>query len=456
MATLVLRNLAHDLVWALLALAASVAIFGSSMSSWAGDLVFWSETGGFLAVTVVPSVILWSAFGLRGLKSRVPLALCCQTLVTTISMATFYLVNVSSGLMGRESQVMVMGFGVFAGLKMLEFMYAKFRRAFLGVGKRVLVVGDGLMAELMEEYIRSSKGRYVMLGRVKCPSSLESDASLDDELSESKSGRLLRLAQNFMADQVVVSLRERRGVFPVEELLNCKLAGIEVVDAPTFYERATHKMLIENITPSWFIFSHGFKVTWLLRLCKRTLDITASFLGLMVFLPLIPFIILAIKFDSPGPILFKQVRVGQGDKRFTLMKFRSMRQDAESRTGAVWSQENDPRITRVGNFLRRSRLDEIPQLVNILKGDMSVVGPRPERPEFVGELKKRIPYYSERHYVKPGLTGWAQVCYPYGSSVEDAIEKLRYDLYYIKNISILLDFYIILKTFGVVLLGKGR
>jgi len=456
MGTLVLRNLAHDLVWALLALAASVAIFGSSMTSWAGDLAFWPETGGFLAVTVVPSVILWSAFGLKGLKSRVPLALCCQTLVTTISMAIFYLVSVSSGLMGRESQVMVMGFGVFAGLKMLEFLFAKFRRAFLGVGKRVLVVGDGLMAELMEDYIRSSKGRYVMLGRVKCPSSLESDSGSDDELAESKSGRLLRLAQNFMADQVVVSLRERRGVFPVEELLNCKLAGIEVVDAPTFYERATHKMLIENITPSWFIFSHGFKVTWFLRLCKRTLDITASFLGLMVFMPLIPFIILAIKLDSPGPILFKQVRVGHGDRHFTLMKFRSMRQDAESRTGAVWSQENDPRITKVGNFLRRSRLDEIPQLLNILKGDMSVVGPRPERPEFVGELKKRIPYYSERHYVKPGLTGWAQVCYPYGSSVEDAIEKLRYDLYYIKNISILLDFYIIIKTFGVVLLGKGR
>lgn len=456
MATLVLRNLAHDVVWALLALAASVLIFAPSMSSWAGNLAPLPEVVGFLAITVVPSVILWSAFGLKGLKSRVPLALCCQTLVTTISMAVFYLVSVSSGLMGRESQVMVMGFGVFAGLKILEFLFAKFRRAFLGVGKRVLVVGDGLMAELMEDYIRSSKGRYVMLGRVKCPAILGGDAGFDEEMSESKSGRVLRLAQNFMADQVVVSLGERRGVFPVEELLNCKLAGIEVVDAPTFYERATHKMLIENITPSWFIFSHGFKVTWLLRLCKRTLDIAASFLGLMVFLPLIPFIILAIKLDSPGPILFRQVRVGQGDRPFTLMKFRSMRQDAESRTGAVWSQENDPRITRVGNVLRRSRLDEIPQLLNILKGDMSLVGPRPERPEFVGELKKRIPYYSERHYVKPGLTGWAQVCYPYGSSVEDAIEKLRYDLYYIKNISILLDFYIILKTFGVVLLGKGR
>ncbi len=456
MATLVLRNLAHDIVWALLALAASVAIFTPSMASWAGNVSLLPEAGGFLAITVVPSVILWSVFGLKGLKSRVPLALCCQTLVTTISMAIFYLVSVSSGLMGRESQVMVVGFGVFAALKIMEFMFAKFRRAFLGVGKRVLVVGDGLMAELMEEYIKSSNGRYVMLGRVKCPSVQECGASLDDELTDCKSGRLLRMAQNFMADQIVVSLRERRGVFPVEELLNCKLAGIEVVDAPTFYERATHKMLIENITPSWFIFSHGFKVTWLLRLCKRTLDIMASSLGLLFFLPFIPFIVLAIKLDSPGPILFKQVRVGHGDRPFTLMKFRSMRQDAESQTGAVWSQENDPRITKVGNFLRRSRLDEIPQLVNILIGDMSVVGPRPERPEFVGELKKRIPYYSERHYVKPGLTGWAQVCYPYGSSVEDAIEKLRYDLYYIKNISIFLDFHIILKTFSVVLLGKGR
>ena len=215
-------------------------------------------------------------------------------------------------------------------------------------------------------------------------------------------------------------------------------------------------MLIENITPSWFIFSHGFKVTWLLRQSKRIMDIVASALGLLFFLPVLPFIALAIKLESPGPILFRQTRVGEGDRLFTLLKFRSMRQNAEVSTGAVWSQENDPRITRVGNILRRTRLDEIPQLLNIFKGDMALVGPRPERPEFVGELKKLIPYYSERHYVKPGLTGWAQVCYPYGSSVNDAIEKLRYDLYYIKNISLLLDLCVIMKTFRVVLLGKGR
>ena len=458
MATLVLRNLAHDVVWAVLALAASLAMLTPSFPLLEGNIAFWSEAGGFLAITIVPSVIIWSAFGLKGLKSRVPLALCCQTLVTTLSMATFHLVNVSSGVMNNQPRVIVLGFAVFAGLKILEFLFEKVRNAFLGVGKRVLIVGDGLLAELMEEFVTSSKGRYVMLGRIPCPSTMgpSDDAAQDAELVDSKAGRVLRLAKNFMADKIVVSLAERRGFFPVEELLNCKLAGIEVVDAPTFYETATHKLLIENITPSWFIFSHGFRVTWFLRLCKRVLDLTASFLGLVFFSPVIPFIVLAIKLDSPGPILFRQVRVGEGDRPFTLMKFRSMRQDAESRTGAVWSQENDPVITTVGIFLRRSRLDEIPQLVNILKGDMSLVGPRPERPAFVGELKKRIPYYSERHYVKPGLTGWAQVCYPYGSSVEDAIEKLRYDLYYIKNISIFLDFYIILKTFGVVLLGKGR
>ncbi len=457
MATLVLRNLAHDIMWALLALAASLTILTPSLTGIALETSVWPEAGAFLAITVLPSVVVWSAFGLKGLKAKVPTALCLQTIVTTVSMAIFYLLSAERDLTGGQTRVVLLGFSVFAGLKVFEFLFVKFHQAIMGTGKRVLVVGDGLQAELMEEFVAASQGRFVLLGRVSCPATQCSrEKSRECEQDSLKSGRLLRLAQNFMADKIVVSLAERRGFFPVEELLSCKLAGIEVVDAPSFYETATRKLLIENITPSWFIFSHGFKVTWLRRLIKRTLDITASFCGLIVLSPIIPFIALAIKQDSPGPVLFCQTRVGEGDKLFTLMKFRSMRQDAEARTGAVWSQENDPRITKVGNFLRRTRLDEIPQLVNILRGDMSLVGPRPERPEFVNKLKERIPYYSERHYVKPGLTGWAQVRYPYGSSVEDAIEKLRYDLYYIKNISILLDFFIIFKTFSVVLLGKGR
>lgn len=457
MATIVLRNLAHDIMWAVFALAASLIILTPSLPL-LGDMALMREAAGFLLITVLPSVILWTAFGAKGFKAKIPAAVCCQILVTTASMALLYVLNLSSGILESDTRIVILGFSVFAGLKLAEFLFWKFRWAIPGAIKRVLIVGDGLQAELMEDFVARSKDRYMLLGRVSCPSTLFLPTPENDcyATPEFRAGRLLRLATNFMADKVVVALAERRGFFPVEELLSCKLAGIEVVDAPSFYESATHKLLIEDITPSWFIFSHGFKVTWWLRLCKRSLDIVASVIGLTLLLPVIPFIVLAIKHDSPGPILFRQVRVGQADRPFTLMKFRTMTHNAEASTGAVWSQQNDPRITRVGNFLRRSRLDEIPQLVNILKGDMSLVGPRPERPEFVVKLKEKIPYYSERHYVKPGLTGWAQVCYPYGSSVEDAIEKLRYDLYYIKNISIFLDFTIIWRTIGVVLLGKGR
>lgn len=457
MATLVFRNLAHDMMWAILALAASLFVLSPSLSAIFGNMQFWPEAGGFLVITILPSVIVWTALGAKGLKVRVPLALGCQIIVTTLSMALYYVVNHSTGKIGWDSQVVLLGFGVFAGLRFFDFLLAKFRWAIPGAIKRVLIVGDGPQAELTERLVTTNPDRFTLLGRVSCPSTVfVSDDDDGYESSEIRSGRLLRLAGTLMADKIVVALAERRGFFPVEELLSCKLAGIEVVDAPSFYESASRKLLIENITPSWFIFSHGFTVTWTMRVCKRIMDIMAALVGLACLLPLIPFIILAIRVDSPGPILFRQTRVGQGDKHFTIMKFRSMSQDAETRSGAVWSQENDPRITAVGNFLRRTRLDEVPQLINILNGDMSLIGPRPERPEFVCKLKERIPYYSERHYVKPGLTGWAQVCYPYGSSVEDAIEKLRYDLYYIKNISLMLDVNIILKTIRVVVLGKGR
>jgi exopolysaccharide biosynthesis polyprenyl glycosylphosphotransferase len=181
-----------------------------------------------------------------------------------------------------------------------------------------------------------------------------------------------------------------------------------------------------------------------------------SLAGLAVFAPFMPIVALAIKMESPGDVLFRQVRTGMGDRDFVIFKFRTMRHDAEKQSGAVWAQENDPRVTRLGNFLRRTRIDEIPQLFNVLMGDMSIVGPRPERPEFISTLKEKVPYYSERHFVKPGITGWAQVCYPYGASVEDALEKLRYDLYYIKNYSLLFDFIIIFKTVGVVINKMGR
>ena len=255
-------------------------------------------------------------------------------------------------------------------------------------------------------------------------------------------------------DVVVVALSERRGVFPYREMLNCKMQGIRVEDWPTFYEKLTGKILIQNLRPSWLIFSEGFARTGFVRTMKRTTDILLAAFGLCVSFPLMVCISLFIKLSSRGPIFFKQERVGEHGKVFTLYKFRTMIADAEKETGPVWAQETDPRITRLGIILRRTGLDEIPQLCNVLKGDMSLVGPRPERPHFVAELQEQIPYYSQRLTVKPGVTGWAQVRYGYGATVEDALEKLQYDLYYIKNMSFFLDFLIMLSTLHKVLFAK--
>jgi exopolysaccharide biosynthesis polyprenyl glycosylphosphotransferase len=214
-------------------------------------------------------------------------------------------------------------------------------------------------------------------------------------------------------------------------------------------------LFLEDITPSWFIFSDGFRITPLKKKLKRTCDVIAAAIGLILASPIFPLLALLIKSDSPGPVFLRQMRMGEREKPFALYKFRTMRQNAENETGAVWARKHDARITRTGGFLRKTRLDEIPQLYNVLKGDMSLIGPRPERPEFVDTLKEAIPYYSERHFVKPGVTGWAQISYPYGASVEDAIEKLRYDLFYIKHMSLFFDLVILLETIKVVLFGRG-
>jgi sugar transferase (PEP-CTERM system associated) len=268
-------------------------------------------------------------------------------------------------------------------------------------------------------------------------------------------GGLVDTVRNEKAKKIVISLSERRGVLPIKDLLACKLSGVEVVDAPSFYEELTGKLLIEDIKPSWFVLSDGFRKTGFRSISKRIFDILFAIICLAITVLYVPIIALLIKLDSRGSVFFRQVRTGEGGKDFLIYKFRTMRQDAESETGAVWAQKNDTRITRMGRFLRKSRLDELPQLFNVLKGDMSFIGPRPERPEMITALEVIIPYYSERHSVKPGITGWAQVKYSYGGSVEDAIEKLKYDLFYIKHMSLFLDLLILLETVKVVLFGRG-
>jgi sugar transferase (PEP-CTERM system associated) len=257
-------------------------------------------------------------------------------------------------------------------------------------------------------------------------------------------------------DRVVVSLADARGTLPVDKLLEMKLEGVSFDHLASVYEQYTGKIAVENLRPSWLIFSDGFRKTRFLGSIKRAMDVVCASLGLVLAAPLIGLAALAIRLTSPGPVLYHQTRVGKNGHVFTVHKFRSMRVDAEAATGPVWaSKTGDPRVTPIGAFLRRSRLDEIPQLWNVLKGDMSFVGPRPERPEFVAELTQQIRFYGQRHIVRPGLTGWAQVRYTYGATTEDALQKLQFDLYYIKNLSIALDLFIIFETVKTVVLRKG-
>jgi sugar transferase (PEP-CTERM system associated) len=319
--------------------------------------------------------------------------------------------------------------------------------------QRVLVIGVGPGATQVASLRDATAQPFSILGFVDdapdAPDHLPGGLPL-----LGKTDDLLNLVDELQPDLVLVALNDMRRALPVEDLLECRLRGIVVQDWATFYERHTGKVLVRNLRPSWLIFSDGFVKNRATEAVKRSVDLMLSILGLIVTLPLMALVAMAIKLDSRGPVLFRQPRVGQHGRIFVLNKFRSMTVDAE-RNGAVWATQNDPRVTRIGKWLRRLRLDELPQFVNVLVGDMSFIGPRPERPEFVRALQRRIPFYMERHSVKPGITGWAQVRHQYAASVEDSLEKLQYDLYYVKNLSPLLDVIILLSTIQVVLFARG-
>ncbi len=275
------------------------------------------------------------------------------------------------------------------------------------------------------------------------------------EAAGGRAPRLLEIAQAKSIDLIVVAIQDRRKNLPTEELLECRLAGIAVREQEALYEQITGRIAIEALRPSYLIFNEGFSRQPWNELGKRLLDVSVSLFVLLLTWPLMIATAIAVRLDSPGPIFFRQERVGRDNQPFTLTKFRSMRADAESLSGPVWATSDDPRITRVGRFIRRARLDELPQLFQVLAGEMSMVGPRPERPHFVADLTARIPYFGQRHIVKPGLTGWAQINYRYGSTFEDAVQKLQYDLFYIKNQSLLFDVSILFNTVKIVILRKG-
>jgi sugar transferase (PEP-CTERM system associated) len=313
--------------------------------------------------------------------------------------------------------------------------------------EQVYVLGSGPKAGRFVEAIREREDLGMdVVGWTGASNSLETMDSLSTALAKLEGRHLHR---------VVVAVGERRATLPVREMLDLRLRGVKIEDSSLLLEKISGKIDVDDLRPSAMIFSEGFKVNEGFLLMRRSVSLLASLTLLLCFAPLLPFIILAIKLTSPGPVLFSQNRVGKNGHIFKVYKFRTMRQDAEAKTGAVWAQQNDPRITRVGRFLRKTRLDEIPQLWNVLKGDMGFVGPRPERPEFVQWLVEAIPYYNLRHIIRPGLTGWAQVKYQYGASLEETQQKLSYDLYYIKHISLMLDLMIIFGTIKTVLLRRG-
>ena len=322
--------------------------------------------------------------------------------------------------------------------------------------RRILVLGAGQNAAQISRSLRRRVDQqgFHIVGHVHVRG--EHDV-VDEALVIRPDMTLFALAQSLDIDEIVVAVGERRRKgFPVHDLLDCKLSGIDVIDLQGFFERETGKLKLDILSPSWMIFSDGFNQGAGQNAQKRIFDIFVSLGLLAVSWPFMLLVVGMIKLEGRGrgSVIYRQIRVGQHWQLFNVYKFRSMREDAEA-GGAQWAKENDDRVTRTGKFIRKTRLDELPQIFNVLKGDMSFVGPRPERPEFVTQLSERIPYFAERHRVKPGITGWAQVCYPYGASEKDSLEKLQFDLYYIKNYSLFLDLVIILQTAHSVIAGKG-
>jgi len=400
------------------------------------------------------SLIAFGAYQQQPLSSTTMLAsrIGASMMLGMISMSiTFYLFPVF--FTGRGA----LALAVFVSFIVVMLIRLAFRHlsSTYDLRLRTLVLGAGKNADL----VRQAKAKGELQGvNLVCYMPMPGDRELESRISLVKTpGALVKYVAENQIDIIVLAMDDRRERLPVHELLDCKMGGVGVFDLLTFFERHTSKIRLDIMQPSWLFLSEGFEVNNFRRMWKRVFDVTCCLMLLPAVLPIATLVAIAVWIDGRGRegVIYSQTRVSENGRLFQIYKFRSMIVGAENDGVARWAIKNDARITRVGAFLRKFRLDEIPQLFNVLKGDMSFVGPRPERPEFVEKLSEKIPYYNERHRVKPGLSGWAQIRYPYGASEEDGLEKLQYDLYYVKNCSILLDMLVILQTAEVVLLGKG-
>jgi sugar transferase (PEP-CTERM system associated) len=427
---------------------------------------FFGEIGGFevyeglflktlvIVAAVQLSLYYFDLYDLKIYRSNIELGIrLLQSLgVSSILLAVLYYLFPSL-IIGRGIFFISLGFmAVVIVSWRMDYNYILRSRQ---LDQRILIIGTGVLArDIAKEIVDRVDTGFKIIGFI-AENPEEVGKKLVNPSIISDTSQITDIVRREKVDRIIVALADRREKFPGTQLLECKMNGVSVEDGIEFYEHLTGRLQVESLRPSSLIFSDGFKKSKLNIWMKRVVGFSLSLIDLILLSPVILILSLLIKIDSRGPVLYQQERVGEKGKVFKLLKFRSMIENAEANGGPVWAQENDDRITRVGRWMRKWRLDEIPQMVNVLKGDMSFVGPRPERPYFVEKLRKEIPFYDQRFYVKPGITGWAQIKYRYGASEEDTLEKLKYDLYYIKNLSPLFDLVIIFETIKVVLFGKG-
>lgn len=354
---------------------------------------------------------------------------------------------------GSKKMLLISGLAALAGT-LVHRVFTMHRQPGDALARRILIFGAGPEAKSVGAEIEESDPDAFILGFYPSPTDVET--TIPAKLLLSRSRSLTDTAMSLGADEIIVAVRERRGgVLPLRELLDCKLSGVSVVDVATYFERKLGQIRLDSLRAGWLIFGDGFRQSAWRSFVKRVFDIVAASVLLLLAVPVMAATALAIILEDGFPLFYRQDRVGLNGRIFKVIKFRSMRKDAESDGKPKWAAANDSRVTRVGRIIRRLRIDELPQLFTVLAGEMSLVGPRPERPYFVDQLTRDIPFYEVRHSVKPGLTGWAQVSYHYGASVDDSIHKLQYDLYYVKNHTLFLDMVILFETVGVVLTGKG-
>ena len=410
------------------------------------------------AVFAAVMTVLMSTLGLyqreqpRNLSELVGRVLFAFLLGLPVAYMVFRLMPQGSMAMPALDISLCLGFGGILLLRAASFVQADGAGMFT---RRILVVGTGSeAASVWASVSTSASATHTIVGFV----SVGADTSVEvpSAMVMPEGSCVMQLARDHRANEIVVAVRERRGgVLPLRELLDCKLAGVTVNDLSSFFERMRGQVRLDSLRASWLIYGDGFRQGVGRTVVKRLFDVLAASVLLVVTAPVMLLAAIAIALESGFPVIYRQERVGQGGRTFKVLKFRSMRLDAEADGKPRWASNSDDRITRVGHFIRKTRIDELPQIFNVLHGDMSFVGPRPERPYFVDQLTDQIPFYAARHSVKPGITGWAQVRYAYGASVDDAVQKLQYDLYYVKNHTLFLDVLVLLQTVRVVLTGDG-